>query len=119
MILVDTSVWIDHFRNGDAPLVDALNRGRVLTHPFIVGELALGNFRRRKTVLDALSNLPQAVTASDDEMLSFIEQRALHGTGIGYVDAHLLASLTLTPELSLMTRDKRLSALAERLSAAQ
>ncbi len=115
MILVDTSVWIDHFRSGDAALTEALNRGRVLTHPFIVGELALGNFRQRKTVVDALGNLPRAAVANDDEMLGFIERRALFGTGIGYVDAHLLASVALTPGLSLMTRDKRLSALAERL----
>jgi predicted nucleic acid-binding protein len=115
VILVDTSVWIDHFRAGDAALTALLNQGRVLMHPFVLGELALGNFRRRDA-LDALRILPSAVAATDGEVLDFIERNALFGLGIGYVDAHLLAAVRLTPGASLLTRDNRLAAVAERLS---
>ena len=116
MILVDSSVWIDPFRSGDAALAGLLNQARVLIHPFIVGELALGNFRQRAVVFDALRGLPQAVVATDDEVLGFIERHALFGLGIGYIDAHLLAAVGLTPGSSLLTRDKRLAAAAKRLS---
>lgn len=115
MILVDTSVWIDHFRAGDAALVELLNQGRVLMHPFVLGELALGNFRRRD-VLGALRDLSPATVATDGEVLDFIERNVLFGLGIGYVDAHLLAAVALTPNASLLTRDSRLATAAERLS---
>jgi hypothetical protein len=108
MILVDTSVWIDHLRQGDAALAGLLNSGQVLTHRFVIGELALGNLQHRDSVLDALKNLPQASVAADEEVMFFIEQQALFGTGIGYVDAHLLAAARLTPGAALWTRDKRL-----------
>jgi predicted nucleic acid-binding protein len=115
VILVDTSVWIDHFRAGDAALADLLDRGSVLMHPFVLGELALGNFRRRD-VLGTLRDLPLAAVATDGEVLDFIERNTLFGLGIGYVDAHLLAAIRLTPGASLLTRDSRLAAVAERLA---
>lgn len=110
MILVDTSVWIDHLRRHDAMLARLLGEGQVLAHPFVTGELALGNLRNRDTVVNALRDLPQAVVASDEEAIRFIERHALFGIGIGYIDAHLLASVRLTPGASLWTRDKRLLA---------
>lgn len=115
MILVDSSVWVDHLRGGDATLARLLDDGRVIAHPFVVGELALGCLRQRELILTALQNLPQAVVASDTEVLCFIDQQALYGLGIGYVDAHLLASVRLTAGGSLWTRDKRLQAVAHRL----
>ncbi|MBL3963025.1 MULTISPECIES: type II toxin-antitoxin system VapC family toxin [Burkholderia] len=115
MILVDTSVWIDHLRAGDATLTALLEAERVLIHPFIVGELALGSMRNRETVLDALRDLPAATLATDDEVQRMIDVVPLHGLGIGYVDAHLLASARLTSDSRLWTRDRRLLAAAERL----
>lgn len=108
MILVDTSVWIDHFRRGNATLVTALEREDVLTHPFVVGELACGELKKRREVLDLLSALPAAVVASDEETLHFIETHRLMGKGIGYIDAHLLAAVALTEDALLWTLDKRL-----------
>lgn len=118
MILVDTSVWIDHMRAGDAELVRLLEGGLVLTHPFVIGELALGSLRRRKAVLDALLGLPASKVADNDEVLGFIEREKLFAFGIGYVDAHLLAAARLTPNASLWTRDKKLAAAAAQLSLA-
>ncbi|EDT03333.1 type II toxin-antitoxin system VapC family toxin [Burkholderia ambifaria] len=115
MILVDTSVWIDHLRAGDATLATLLEAERVLIHPFIIGELALGSMRDRQTVLDALRDLPAAAPATDDEVQRMIDVVPLHGLGIGYVDAHLLASVRLTGGSKLWTRDRRLLAAAERL----
>lgn len=116
MILVDTSVWVDHFRRTDARLSELLGRGGVLAHPFVIGELALGNLRQRDGILEALQNLRSAKVASDAEMLRFIAQQRLSGLGIGYVDAHLLAAVQLTPGARLWTKDKRLRAAAEGLS---
>jgi len=110
MILVDTSVWIDHLRHGDVELTRLLNIGQVQTHRFVIGELALGGLQNRNIVLSTLQNLPQVTVASDEEVLHFIETQALFGTGIGYVDAHLLAAVRLTPGTLLWTRDKRLLA---------
>lgn len=118
MILVDTSVWVDHLRSGDAALTALLNDGSVLTHPFVIGELALGTLRQRSRVLHDLWILPKAAVAKDAEVLTFIEKEKLFGLGIGYVDAHLLAAARLTPGASLWTRDKRLRAAGERLSVA-
>jgi predicted nucleic acid-binding protein len=115
MILVDTSVWIDHLKSGDDGLAGLLQRGEVLMHPFVLGELALGSLRQRRLVLDSLRDLPSAATASDPEVLLFIETAGLSGAGIGYVDAHLLASVRLTTGASLWTRDKRLSKVYEAL----
>lgn len=115
MILVDTSIWIDHFRSGNDTLVTLLNHRAVLTHPCVIGELALGNLRNRNELLDLLRNLPRAVVAEHDEVLGLIADETLHGHGIGYVDAQLLAASRLTPDTSLWTRDKRLAAVAARL----
>jgi predicted nucleic acid-binding protein len=115
MILADTSIWVDHLRHGDAELMKFLNSGQVLTHPFIIGELALGSMQNRDMVLSTMKNLPQATVASDEEVWQFIENHALSGTGIGYIDAHLLAATRLTPSALLWTRDKRLLAESTRL----
>lgn len=115
MILADTSVWIDHLRNRNPSLEALLDQGQVLSHPFIVGELALGSLRQRKSILSALQNLPQVTVAHDSEVLSFIDSERLFATGTGYIDAHLLASVVLTPGTLLWTLDKRLRVIAERL----
>lgn len=115
MILVDTSIWVDHLRSGDMALSGLLGHGAVLVHPWIAGELALGNLSHRAEVIGLLRALPQATIADDNEVLVLIEREALYGTGIGYVDAQLLASAKLTPDASLWTRDTRLSAAATRL----
>jgi hypothetical protein len=117
-VLVDTSIWIDHFRRGDSRLVDLLDRGEVALHPFVLGELCLGHVPRIAEMMDDLTTLPSASVASTDEVLKFIRARKLPGTGIGYVDAHLLASAALMSETSVWTRDKRLFAAANSLSLA-
>lgn len=117
MILVDTSIWVDHLRNGDARLKTLLTEGQVLVHPFVIGELALGNLRKHDTVLQLLGDLPQAITASEAETLDFIKRHALSGLDIGYVDAHLLASARLNA-VHLWTRDKRLHEAAIKLGLA-
>ena len=116
MILVDTSIWIDHLRNKDGPLSDLLYRGEVLSHSFVTGELAMGSLGNRATLITDLTDLPQAMVASHDEVLEFIDSRRLFGLGLSFVDAHLLASTQLTPETQLWTRDKRLHEAAIRLS---
>lgn len=117
MILVDTSVWVDHLRKGDARLKALLGAGQVLVHSFVIGELALGNLSQREAILRSLQDLPQAVSAGDGEVLGFIEQNALFGLGIGYVDAQLLASARLSAA-RLWTHDKRLHEAASRLGLA-
>jgi hypothetical protein len=118
VILVDSSVWIDHLRRADAILTDLLDRQQVLIHPFVIGELALGHLQPRDMILEVLMHLDRVIVAHDDEVMRLIEQERLFGLGLGYVDVHLLASVRLTLETSLWTRDKRLSAAAERLSIA-
>ena len=118
MILADISVWIDHLRAGVPALADALEQGRVLVHPFVVGELACGNLRKWREVLELLGNLPSAPTATDAEAMEFIERRALMGRGIGYIDIHLLAATALTGTARLWTRDRRLAQLAAELGLA-
>lgn len=118
MILVDTSVWVDHLRKRDERLAGLLEQGSVLAHPFVIGEIALGTLRRRDVVLGALRHLPSAIVANEGEVLRFIEQNALFGHGIGYVDSHLLAAVRLTPGARLWTRDKRLHGIARQLDLA-
>lgn len=118
MILVDTSVWIEHLRSGDERLRALLDGGEVLRHPFVIGELALGNLRARAAFLRDLHDLPDAVLAEDDEVLDLIDREALFGRGIGYVDAHLLAAARLTPDAKLWTHDRRLQAVAAELGLA-
>ena len=115
MILVDTSIWVDHLRRTNGDLVEWLGANQVLGHPWVIGELALGQMANRVEVLGLLSRLPQATVASTSELLLFIEREALAGPGIGYVDAQLLASARLTSGSRLTTADKRLAAAAERL----
>lgn len=116
-MLVDSSIWIDHLRDGDASLKALLENGRVFTHTFIIGELALGNLRKRSLVLQLLQDLPQAIQADEGEVLDFIERNALSGRGIGYVDAHLLAAARLT-SVKLWTHDRRLHEVALQLNLA-
>ena len=118
MILVDTSIWIDHLRRGDASLSDHLNHERVLMHPFVIGELGLGNLRDRSQVLRRLGRLPQTIVATDAETMQFIERHRLMGSGIGYIDAHLLASVAMTPPARLWSRDARLANVAQSLALA-
>lgn len=115
MILADTSVWIGHFRGGEPGLALLLQEGRVVMHSFVLGELALGNFRNRAQVLGDLAALPMVIVAMEAEVMRFIETERLYGVGVGYVDAHLLAAVRLTPGVRLWTRDKRLGVVAERL----
>jgi predicted nucleic acid-binding protein len=118
MILVDTSVWVDHLRVPVARLVSLLQRTEVLIHPFVVGELAVGNLRNRQRILADLRELPTASVATDAEVLAFIDRAGLHGRGIGYVDAHLLAATMLTGSAALWTFDRRLAEVATELRLA-
>jgi predicted nucleic acid-binding protein len=118
LILVDTSVWVDHLRRGDPGLVGLLERSAVVMHPFVVGEIACGSLRDRKSLLELLQDLPGAVMATDDEVMHFIERHSLHGKGIGYVDIHLLASVALAGGTMIWTRDQKLRQAAAKLGCA-
>jgi predicted nucleic acid-binding protein len=118
VILADTSVWIDHFRRGNARLVAALEWQQVATHPFVIGELACGEMPDRDGVMTRLQALPVAPVASDAEALALIENRRLMGRGLGYMDVHLLAAALLDPQLKLWTLDGPLTTAAERLGIA-
>lgn len=107
MILVDTSVWVDHLRRGSVGLDMPLGEGQVLCHPFIIGELACGNLKNRSDILALLQTLPTVRTAEEDEILLFIEKYRLMGKGLGYIDVHLLAS-SLLSHVPLWAFDKRL-----------
>ncbi|MCB8883063.1 type II toxin-antitoxin system VapC family toxin [Acidisoma cellulosilytica] len=115
MILVDSSVWIDHLSLNDPALSELLGRRQVLAHPFVIGELSLGNLRQREAVLGALRGLPRSLAATDEEVQAFVDRHMLFGIGIGYVDAHLLAGTSLNAGALLWTRDKRLRIAASRL----
>jgi predicted nucleic acid-binding protein len=112
VILVDTSVWVEHLRRGLPRLAVLLQEWKVLIHPWVIGELACGNLRNRAEVLELLQGLPAALVASDQEVLLLIERDQLMGRRIGYVDAHLLASAKLS-HCQLWTQDRRLAALAQ------
>ena len=118
MWLVDTSVWIDHLRAGNAVLADALNQNQVLGHPWVLGEIALGSLKNRTAVLQALGNLPQATVASSDEVLHLLEAEKLQNQGLGFVDVALLAATRLTPHAQLWTLDKRLAQVAHHMGLA-
>jgi predicted nucleic acid-binding protein len=116
LILVDTSIWVDHFRSNDARLTRFLDNSEVSTHPFVVGEIAVGNLRNRDEILLLLEALPMVVMASHEEALMFVANFSLAGRGLGYIDVHLLASVSLTPQTALWSKDKRLLAVAQDLS---
>ncbi len=118
MILVDTSIWVDHFRRGDLRLARFLDNGDVVMHPFVIGELALGYVPRIAETLNELRRLPMVTVGDNEEVLRFIVRRKLSGSGVGYVDAHLLAAAALAQETFLWTRDKRLHTVAQSLSLA-
>lgn len=114
MILVDTSVWVDHLRHGIPLLGDLLAAGEVATHPSVIGELACGNLRNREELLGLLSALPSAKVASHVEVLRLVEAHRLHGHGLGWIDMHLLASALLS-QTGLWTRDRRLHSVVKTL----
>jgi predicted nucleic acid-binding protein len=118
VILADTSIWIDHFRHSDAELRRIIEEDMLLCHPFVIGELALGSLRDRATVLAFLAAQRQAAATTHDEIMTMIERHRLFSMGIGYTDAHLLASVLLDRRAALWTRDKRLRAAAETAGAA-
>jgi predicted nucleic acid-binding protein len=118
MILADTSVWIDHLRKGDKALGALLQKGNVLMHPMVRGELACGSLRDRALLLRLWQNLPELSPVTDEAAMAFIEAKSLMGKGIGFIDVHLLASVATQQGAWLWTRDKRLAALAEGLKLA-
>jgi predicted nucleic acid-binding protein len=118
VILVDTSVWIDHLRKNEVGMRRLLGMGQVLSHPLVIGELAMGSFKRRDLLLSELSDLPSAKIAAHDEVLHFVSRHTLFGSGIGYIDAHLLATARLMPGTLLWTRDRRLLEVASKLGLA-
>ncbi len=115
MILADTSIWIDHFRSGNRELRKQLDSACIVTHPFLIAELALGSLRERAKTLALLEGLPRLRVAQLEEVRQMIEARSLYGKGIGLIDAHLLASIFITPSTRLWTRDKALRRTAEAL----
>ena len=117
MILVDTSIWVDHLRKGDSDLASLLQEGLVYCHPFVIGELACGNLKNRQEILTLLGVLPTCETPSHEEALNFLDDHNLSGKGLGWVDLHLLAS-SLLSSCQLWTRDKALLATATRLKVA-
>lgn len=119
MILIDTSIWVDHLRIGDELLQDLLDKDQVLAHPFVIGELGLGSIPQRVATLQQLHRLPSATVARHDDVMRLVDQQRLYGSGLSYIDVHLLAAARLTPGASLWSRDKRLSAAAEKLSIAE
>lgn len=117
MILVDTSIWIDHLRHGNAALARLLQQQQVAAHPLIVGELACGTLANRRAILELLQQLPQLAPAMDAEVLRFIERHRIMGRGIGYVDAHLLAACAIH-HAAIWSRDRRLAEIATELRLA-
>jgi len=118
VILIDASVWIDHIRTAESVISELVNARKVLCHPFVIGEVGTGQFRNRRLFLSDLEKLRAAELANDDEVMALIERHGLFGRGIGYIDAHLLASAFLTPEAKLWTRDKRLREAAKEMELA-
>lgn len=116
MILVDTSVWVDHLRREDPLLISLLERSEVFVHSWVVGELALGNMHNRDEVLALLGDMPQAQVIDHDAVRVLIADEKLYGPGIGLVDVHLLASASATPGTLLWTRDRRFGEVAGRLA---
>jgi predicted nucleic acid-binding protein len=118
VVLVDTSVWINHLHRSNHSLVDALDRSLVAQHPMVIGELALGSLSKREVFLQLLADLPPMPVATHEEVLHFVNQNHLYGQGLSLVDAHLLASVTLSSSARIWTEDKRLSTAADQLGIA-
>jgi len=114
MVLVDTSVWVAHLREGNIGLEELLNEGQAACHPFIIGELACGNLKNRSLILSLFKSLPLATVAEHEEVMHFIENKDLMGKGLGYVDMHLLSSASLSG-VPVWTLDQKLDASSERL----
>jgi len=114
MVLVDTSVWVDHFRHGDQQLARSLEDGLVLIHPFVLGEIACGNLQKRTRILSDLQALPLAVSAQHAEVMHLLERHKLYGSGLSWIDVHLLASALLS-HCRLWTLDARLAHAAATL----
>ena len=117
-LLADSAIWIDHIRKPNQALTAPLRRRMILTHPFVIGEIAMGSIARRTETLAALDKLPKAVPADHLEVMDLVDRHRLFATGLGFVDAHLLASVLLTPEAKLWTGDRRLREAAEQLGIA-
>ena len=118
MVLVDSSVWVNHLRRGETLLMELLENTSVAIHPFIIGELACGNLSKRGEFIGLLGALPQAPAATNDEALALIERRKLMGLGLGFIDVHLLSAALLHGDMSIWTYDKRLNASAADLGIA-
>ena len=118
MIVIDTSVWVDHFHAHDPAVFTLLQRGEAVQHPYVTGELAMGNLRNWATTVSTLRLLPQLEVLADDAFYAFFELAKLAGTGVGFVDAHLLAAIALNHSRHLWTRDRQLQEQAERLGIA-
>ena len=118
MILIDTSVWIEHLRKGNRALAHLLNNNQVLIHPFVIGEIACGTLADRDEVLARLKDLPALPKTDESEALYCIERHQLMGLGLGYIDVHLLAATLLAPPTRLWTRDKRLKAAVKKMNVA-
>ena len=118
MTLIDTSIWIDHLRKPEELVSHLLRNDEVTMHPYVIGEVALGNLSRRSEIVLMLSTIPTTEVAKHDDVMRLIDQHRLFGTGLGYVDVHLLTSARLMRETTLWTRDKQLHAAADRLGVA-
>lgn len=118
MILADTSVWVDHLRSGTDALRAELDGKNILIHPFVVGEVAMGHLSPRGQIMEAFDDLPAATVATDREVLRFVERHRLFGTGVGYIDVHLLVAVQLTADALLWTYDRRLAETARRVGMA-
>jgi predicted nucleic acid-binding protein len=118
MILADTSIWVDHIRSENSEILMLTQADQLVTHPYVIGELAMGNIQNRSTLIADMNDLVTLLPVRHAEVMSFIETRQLYGTGLQYVDVHLLASALATTDCVLWTRDKRLHAVAERLGVA-
>jgi predicted nucleic acid-binding protein len=118
VIVIDSSVWIDHLRRTNPELVQLIVDGIARQHPAVIGELALGSVPQRERFIKSLEQLPRIEVVTDSDLLDIVSRHGLHGTGIGYVDAHLIASILVTEGARLWTSDKRLAAQAERLGCA-
>lgn len=113
MVLVDTSVWIDHFRRGNSKLSNLLDEAKVSSHPLIIGELACGGLKQRNQIIDLLKDLPQSLSASHDEVLIFIDHHKLYDKGLSYIDVQLLASARLS-QIPIWTLDKKLKSMSKK-----